>query len=146
MNLPHAMNKLDHDSSPESFGFDLLLSSDDEDCISFEEMSDITNQSSPPPDNDIEFSLFDLDNSENTSLLEYFEEEDDDISNFEYNSRRSEELWESNSSSQSIDTTSLQQSDNSSQSDASSPPAQPPELDKLHNLPHQIVERPRYSP
>lgn len=144
MNRYYAMNKLDQGSSPESSDNDLFLSSDDEDCISLEDISATTNQSPRPPDNDIELSLFDLDDSENTSLLEYFDEEDNNISDPEYNSIRSEGLWEDNSPLQSIDISTLEQSDNSSQTD-SSPPVQQPEFDKLHNLPHQIVERPRYS-
>jgi len=146
MNLPRTMTAIDKEPSPQSPDFDSFLITDDEDCISFEEMSDTTHQSSPPPCNDLETSLFDVDDSEITSLWEYFDEDDDIIDDSEYNSIKSEDLWESDWSSQSIDASSLVQSDTSTQPDSPPPTTQPPEFDQLHNLPHEIVERPRYGP
>jgi len=143
VNFPPAMNRLDQDSSLESSEYALSLSSDDEDYISFEEMSDATTQSSPP-ETDVDFPLFD-DDSENSGPLEYFDEQDDLISDSEYNYIKSEELGEGTSSSQCIDISSLSHSDNSSQTESSSPLTLPPESDSLNNLPYEIVDRPRYS-
>jgi hypothetical protein len=145
MNLPRTMTALDKDSSPQSPDFDSFLITDDDDCISFEEMSDITHQSSPPPCNDLEPSLFDVDDSEITSLWDYFDGDEDIIDDSEYDSIKSEDLWESDWSSQSTES-SLEQSDTSTQPDSPPPTTQPPEFDQLHNLPHEIVERPRYFP
>jgi hypothetical protein len=145
MNLARTMTALDEDSSPQSPDFDLFLISDDDDCFSFnEEMSDAAQQSSTPPCNDVESSLFEVDDSEITILLDYFDYEDDILSDSEYNSIKSEDLWENDWSSQS--TPNLEQSETSTQPDSPPPTTQPPEFDQLENLPHEIVERPRCFP
>jgi len=144
MKLLGTMTELDEDSPPPSPDFDLFLITDDDGCVSFEEMSDTTHHSSPPPFDDLETSLIDVDDSENTTLMDYFDEVHDIIYDSEYNSIKSEDLWENDWSSQS--TPNLEQSETSTQPDSPPPTTQPPEFDQLENLPHEIVERPRCFP
>jgi len=143
MKLLGTMTELDEDSPPPSPDFDLFLITDDDGCVSFEEMSDTTHHSSPPPFDDLETSLIDVDDSENTTLMDYFDEVHDIIYDSEYNSIKSEDLWEGDCSSQSTDISLFEPSNTSTQRN-SSPPPQPPEFDQLQNLPHEIVERPRH--
>ena len=136
------MHPVRENASPQSAEFDLFLILDNDDDISSEEISDTTHPSSPPGI-DLESCVFDTADTENMSLLDYFDEEDAMISDSEYNSMKPEDLWGNDWLSQSTDPSCMEQSNASTQPDHILT-TQPPEFDQLHNLPLEIVERPRY--